>query len=491
MIRFICLVILTLVLPFPLAAYSGDSDVSVQDGRALMRAGDRLADENDYAGALLKYKEAYKDILVSHRGLEFKEEVTPKLMSRKDLQKYMVKTLDEEYDSNEMDLMDGTLKAFGFAPPDLDIEETLVGLYTEEIAGFYDSEDKHLFLISDSGKKVKEGFFSKFLGLSDFQKEEQKVILAHELTHALHDQHYDLTALQARAKADDDKLLALTALIEGDATVVMFAEQQRLQGQRPNIHRMPPAVMDVAFFAMRVFLPFSSSETLRQAPRIFADSLYFPYHKGAVFVMHLTNHGGWDEVDKAWTDVPLSTEQILHPEKYIERPRDLPLRLEIPVLDDVLSENWELLGKNVLGEFQIRSLLARVPFHSRAAAGWDGDQYLTYKSEVNDATAVVWLTTWDSKKDAQEFGRAYQYYLQKRLEIEPNVDVGNSETSEEVITGFQLSEFLGDFNHHKDGKSYRIFQRESDVAIVEGFDTTSTQGVVERVFNASRTEKTH
>lgn len=484
-------ILATLVLVFFLSpvTFSTESDVPMRDGRALMRAGDRLADDNDYSGALLKYKEAYKDILVSLRGLEFKHEVTPKLMSREQLQRYMIKALDDEYDPAEIDLMDGTLKVFGFAPPELDIKQTLISLYTEEIAGFYDSEEKQLFLISDTEPKVEEeGFFSKFFGLTDFSKEEQKVILAHELTHALHDQHYDLTALQARAKSDDDKLLALTALIEGDATVVMFSEQQRLQGQRPNIHRMPPAAMDVSFFAMRIFLPFLSSEALNSAPKFFVDSLFFPYHKGAVFVMHLTNLNGWDAVDEAWRDVPLSTEQILHPEKYINKPRDIPVALEIPSLDDLLADHWELLGKNVLGEFQVRSLLAMVPYSSRAAAGWDGDQYLTYKSQVDDATALVWLTTWDSPEDAHEFGAAYKAYLQKRLDLNLRTD---SDKPEQEHAGFRLPEFQGDFAHQDSTRNYKILQHKKDVVVVEGFDLESTQGIVDRVFHAIRTEKTH
>lgn len=460
---------------------------SVEESGRFLREGDSLADAGDYAGALLKYKEAYERQLPRLRGLEFKRSVTPKLMSKPRLREHMMGAVKEEYDQSELLMMDSTLKVFGLVPPNLDFEKTLVDLYADGVAGFYDPKDESMFLIGDTAPPPKKkGFLNNLFAPKGFDKLEQKVILAHELTHALTDQHFDINTLQEQAKLDDDRLLAAAALIEGDATVVMFAEQQRLQGQPANIHRMPPAVLDASFFVLKALLPFATTASFGRAPRIFTDSMIFPYHKGSVFVMHLTNHGGWKAVDQAWADIPLSTEQILHPKKYLQQPRDLPMELTILPLGDLLGERWDLLGKNVLGEFQIRVLLADVPFSTFAAAGWDGDQYLTYRAKDQpEERALVWLTTWDTEDDAREFGLAYQLHLQQRMGVWP----ATGETGPNQ--GMGLPEYTGSYEFEKDGRIFRILQNGFDVAVVEGLGSEVTAAVLDRIFDAARVPKTH
>src|SRR5262249_28278455 len=149
---------------------------------------------------------------------------------------------------------------------------------------------------------------------SAFDKDENKTVIAHELTHALADQHYDLDALQKSVKHDDDRSLALDALIEGDATLAMFgAGMDDWKGD--EITKMPAENVGFAFNLIARFLPLmGGGKTLRGAPPIISESMVFPYFRGMVFCLNRANDAGWSAIDELYKNPPLSTEQVLHPE---------------------------------------------------------------------------------------------------------------------------------------------------------------------------------
>ncbi|MBI3461962.1 MAG: hypothetical protein HY000_02740, partial [Planctomycetes bacterium] len=212
-----------------------------QDPKKLLAEGDRLADKEDYAGALLRYKEAYEQIVPKLRGLRFKESVNPGLMTREQLQKYMVELVTEELPEEKMVLMDRSLKAFGFVPATMLVKPTLMSLYSEEVAGFYHPKTKKIFLIKEADKPQPRGFLGALFGPPpDFDKDTQKVALAHEMAHALADQHFDLNALDEATKDDEDMAMALAAVIEGEATLVMMAEGMREGGGAQAVLKMSP-----------------------------------------------------------------------------------------------------------------------------------------------------------------------------------------------------------------------------------------------------------
>ncbi len=467
--------VLTFVMLFLIDIWVSSVSADTIDSAQLLKEGDELADGGEYAAALIKYKDAYQLLMPQLRNMAFKRPVSPNLMSRSELRHHLGELIDEEYTDSDIHMMDQSLKVFGLAPKDMALKDTLLDLYTEEIAGFYEPKDERMFLIADMEQGEKRGFLAELLSPSGFNKEEQKIILAHEMAHALHDQHYRLDELQEAVKADDDRLLALSALIEGDATVVMFAEQQRMTGQSGDITTIPPAAMDFSFNAMKVFLPFASGKAFGRAPKILKDTMLFPYHKGAVFVTHLTNRGGWERVDQAWGDIPQSTEQILHPEKYLISPRDNPLKVALPNLDEVTQSGWETLGNNVMGEFQIQVLLSGIPFSKVAAAGWGGDRYETFTQDGN--RAMVWLTRWDAERDAHQFGVAYQYYLRNRMGLIESDDASDS---------YGIAPFTGEFTHKGPSKVYSIRRRGIDVYVVEGFEAQLTEQIMRKLLGGTQ-----
>ena len=202
---------------------------NVEKGEQLLDEGDRLADDGKYDQAVIKYKEVFEQLLPRMRRLPFKREVKATLSTRAQLKDMLVKLVDDEIPPEELRGDELALKALGLIPPEMDLKQTMLAMLTEEIAGFYEPRTEAMHLIIEAAEKdpkkpaPKPGLFDKlFGGKKAFSKDENKAVLAHEMTHALADQHYDLEALQKAVEDDGDRELALTALIEGEAMMTML-----------------------------------------------------------------------------------------------------------------------------------------------------------------------------------------------------------------------------------------------------------------------------
>ena len=367
--------------------------------------GDRLADQGDYLAALGKYTDAYLGVVSSIRGQDFLKSVTPSIFNREQLGQEMLEQIEKEYTEDELLLMDSSYKVLGLMAPTLDGTDLMMRLLTEEVAGFYDPDNKRMVLIVEDGPKEDPGWFARLLGAKPaFDKDEQKTTLAHELTHALQDQLYDLNSMEEGIEDDDDMMLAFAALVEGDATLLMFAE---LEGGQ-DITQMDPEAMRFTFNIMSWMLPLAGGAAYREAPPIFRESLTFPYFQGMIFALTIAEKDGWSAIHRTYASPPLSTEQVLHPEKYRnERLVDVPQRVSIPDCQELLGDSWKSLGGNCLGEYQTSIMLKRVKGGTRAAMGWDGDRYEVYQNDSGEL-ALLMVSIWDSEQDAQEFAAAYQ-----------------------------------------------------------------------------------
>jgi hypothetical protein len=447
----------------------------------LLAEGDRLADKAEYTEALLRYKGAYEKILPGLRGLAFKNPVAPQFMERKDLREHMARLFREEMSEEDIVLADASLKAFGFVPANFKTEELVLRLYAEEVAGFYDPKRKEIFLIKETEKPQKPGLLARLLGATGgFDKEEQKATLAHEMAHALADQHFDLEKMQQVVEDDDDQSLALQALIEGEATLVMMIDMQRTEGDDgKEMLKASPEAMDFSIGLMKGFLPFASGRTFRNAPPIFQETMLFGYLKGLVFLLHLTNDDEWNAVNRAFRSPPLSTEQILHPEKYL-RDVDAPVAIDLPKFGELAASGWKELGQNVLGELQI-SILLRRHWGRQSAAGWDGDRFAVFDGP-DERLGVVWFTTWDSERDASEFAGAYAQYVRSRL--------GLGDANKDAAKGNEPPKVADDVRLDRDGAVYRIARRGADVIAIEGFPAETSDKLLQSALQSQKRPKT-
>lgn len=190
-------------------------------------------------------------------------------MTRNELSEEMKRQMELDYTEAELKLMEASYKVFGLVPAKFDVRETMTKLLTEEVGGFYDPRTETV-LVREDDRAREPGLFGRMLGQRPtFDKEEQKITLAHELTHALQDQLYDLLALQKRIEDDDDMSMAFSALVEGDATLVMFGEMGRQEGDIASRTEMDPEAARFMFNIMKMMLPIAGGKTYRGSPPIF------------------------------------------------------------------------------------------------------------------------------------------------------------------------------------------------------------------------------
>ena len=348
----------------------------------------------------------------SIRGLVFKKPVRYQRITRKELPAYLIQELRSEYTEQEFKQYLESLAVMGFLPRDIDLEKLLVDLLGEQVAAFYDPKRGELFT------------FETF----DLNRLSDQVIYAHEVTHALQDQNFDLNNSTPILKKDnDDRVMAAKALIEGDATLLM------------NLYLMGN-FDPVKFFSQDLFYMLGQPvEKLASAPAYLRESLLFAYQQGQLFCGRLFDEGGFARIDEAFHNLPESTEQILHPEKYLQK-IDPPVEVSWPPLP---IQGWEKIGDNVAGELGIRLLLAgELPAAqaNQAAEGWGGDRYQVYRviapdgretrprlppsaasrgSTGSEKFAIVWWSLWDTEKDAREFFKAYTSLYVKRNGLLP------------------------------------------------------------------------
>jgi hypothetical protein len=316
------------------------------------------------------------------RQLSILKDVKSGAQSRDEIQRMIIKNLDRDTTPAEMHAAEVLLKAFGLAPKEFDYRSFLIKLLTEQVAGYYDP-------------KAQQFYLADWIEL-----EGQKPVMAHELTHALQDQHFNLKRFEKWPKGESDSELAAHALIEGDATLAMTLYMYK----NPLVALRAIAAQDIA------------TEQFKQAPRALRESLLFPYEEGSAWATQLYRRGGWEMVSAAFSKLPQSTEQILHAEKYFSY--EAPRKLRLPDFKVVLGPTWKRIDTDVNGEWGFYLILDEflndAPESQRAAAGWDGDRFAIYETGKPDEVFVAQLTAWDTALEATEFFEAYAKRTTKR-----------------------------------------------------------------------------
>ena len=319
------------------------------------------------------------------RELSILKAVKSGAQSRNEIEDMIIKNLDAETTPSEMHAAEVLLRVFGLAPKDFAYRSFLIKLLTEQVAGYYDP-------------KAQQFYLADWIEL-----EGQKPVMAHELTHALQDQHFNLKRFENWPKGDSDAELAAHALIEGDATLAM------------TLYMAKNPMVALAFIrslgAQEV-----SSEQFKQAPRALQESLLFPYEVGSAWATQLYKRGGWEMVSQAFSKLPQSSEQILHADKYFSY--EAPQKMALPDFKTALGPAWEKIDYDVNGEWGcyliLQEYLNDVTESKRASAGWGGDRFALYETGKPGEFFVAQLTAWDTPLDAQEFFNAYVKRTSKR-----------------------------------------------------------------------------
>ena len=295
-----------------------------------------------------------------------------------------------EEDREEIEKEGELFKVLGIMRPDQDLYQILTDLYTGGVLGLYRAEEHKFYLLG---------------GSEEFGPHEE-MIYVHEFTHALQQIHFDFDAKFDAIEGNTDATYALRALVEGDARVseLLYMEEFLTEEEQAESQGSPSQALIDAF---------------RRAPYIVQRSYGFPYQDGANFVIALyNNQGGWDAIDAAFSSPPGSTEQILHPEKYLAG--DEPIAVALPDLMPTLGEGWDLVVRDTLGEFYLRSYLEMGMAREQALAaaeGWGGDSYALFHGPEGRVFFVL-SHAWDTDQDAGEYYQAFGDLTARRTGLE-------------------------------------------------------------------------
>ena len=338
--------------------------------------------------------------LAARSGMELRDPVRVERRSRVDLERYLEFKIDEEFPEGRAELLLEAYGLLGLVPRDMDLRGTLKALYLEQIAGFYDPDSTTLFVLDDQPDEAIES------------------LLVHELVHAIQDQTTDLDAITAPGLSNDRRVAAQAA-IEGHATLVMFEFLMRQQG------RGALDVMDVPDFSVRLGPALEAARTqspaLAGAPLVLQESVLFPYRGGVTFVESLWKERG-GRPPPFGSDLPSSTEQVLHPEKFVGGQLDVPRTVEVSV-----EEGWSRLYEDTLGELEIGILLETVGASRTSALGWGGDRYVLL-GDGDGHRSLAWFGVWDTEAQRDRFVR----------EMEPRLSAFPKGTS---LTALEIGDF--------------------------------------------------
>jgi Zn-dependent peptidase ImmA (M78 family) len=306
-------------------------------------------------------------------GLTYKSTPRSAIRTREEVRAYLIRKLDEELPSSKLQGMEAAYRLFGLLPDTLQLRSLLLDLYTEQVAGYYDPDSAMLF------------------GVEGADPSQLRLVLAHEMVHALQGQYLRLDSIM-HERSNNDRLTAAQSVLEGQATL---ASIEVLAPGRDVLAN--PEFWEI--YREQIRQQQTSMPVFARAPLILREALIFPYLAGAEF-MHWWERSPLRDTVPYGPRMPVSTEQILYPERYARG--DVPVALSF-------APDSEVLYEDVLGESEIRVLTAALrgarEVRPSAAIGWAGDRYRVYPSP--DGPALVWYVAWDDTRSAERFTWGY------------------------------------------------------------------------------------
>jgi hypothetical protein len=317
------------------------------------------------------------------------------IRSREEIREYLLQQLRESKEKDKRYADQRALERFGLLPRGFDLDGHLINLLTEQVAGLYDPKSGEFFIADWMDPLT------------------QRVVMAHELVHALHDQHFHVEPWADAAKPNDDAQLARQAVLEGSATTAMI--HYLLRG-RADLAEADDRAFESIVRMLSGANAAGMSPELQKSPPFLRDALIFPYVSGALFTHQvMQRRAGWKEFWEVFQKPPVSTQQILHPQMYMQGV--VPAVVVLPDITRSLGQRWRRLDENVLGEFGLQSILKQYLDEERAAAlapAWAGDRYAIYENKALDRTALAFRVRFSSAEHAARFLGQYSEALEKK-----------------------------------------------------------------------------
>lgn len=325
--------------------------------------------------------------------LPIKQPLKKSLRSKQEIRAYLIREEKDDKDDAKRYADEKSLEAFGLIPKNFPLDSFMINLLTDQVAGLYDP-------------KAKEFYIADWI-----PADQQREVMAHELTHALEDQSFDVDLWIKAARPNDDAETARDAVSEGSALAAMV--DYVLREDHASVRDLPDVTELIRAGALDQM---NQDPLLSKAPLFIRDSLLFPYLAGTAFSQQfLKAHAGWQDLKLVFENPPVSTQQILHPELYLKGVA--PARVVLPAWKGLVPPDWKLLEENVMGEFGLEELLKQFLGLARADAlspAWAGDRYAVFEDAKTGSTPLVFLLALDKPEDAARFFHEYSDALEKQ-----------------------------------------------------------------------------
>ena len=370
------------------------------------------------SGQTAQLVQSIADDVARFRGWEFAEPVPMRILHRDRMQAVIEHEIAIDYPASRLQHVEAGLRMVGLMPPDSDLKQTVVDVYGEAIGGFYDPQTKTFYVIADEDE-LENTFINR-------------IIIAHELCHALDDQQFDLEAMWEGRDPTEEAEAVYASVAEGSAmaVTVQFAIKDGVRAVQGGEDLMAE-LGDEA-------LAEADAESLLAAPPYIQTMLAhymcgtWLVMRGQSWMMRLTFGAAYvpHDVRRLMTDPPRSTEQVLHQEKYWQsHERDEPVRIDDDVVGGLLAgAPWQPVHVDTYGELQcavltddsrpqsVEELTLKIlpqQWTTAAATGWGGDRFylLSRRGNVNGANSFMglWITAWDTPEDREEFVAAMEW----------------------------------------------------------------------------------
>lgn len=319
-------------------------------------------------------------------GFKLKKKVDYDTITKDRLRAFLQEQIKREIDPEEIRIEELTLKRLGLVPTDFDLARTTVELMTEQAAAFYDYRRKKLFLLDGNNSS------------------EQLTVLTHELAHALADQHFDLGKYLKRGKTDDNSI-ARMAVMEGQATWLMF----ELQANRMNMSlKNSPALVEMMSRGSEA--AGSQYPVLAASPLYMRASLLFPYMAGLKFQQAVVEKYGNDAFKRVFSDPPLNSQQILHPELYLTGA--IVRQPELPEIAGI--KRYRTVNSGTVGEFDHSVLVEQYVNKQEAeklSPHWRAGAFRLLEDKKSSRLVLLYASDWDDAASAQKMYASYRSVL--------------------------------------------------------------------------------
>lgn len=349
---------------------------------------------------LFKSVDTIFDFAAEDTGMAKLAVVKRRMVGKADVQKFVQGNLSKEEYAQRFVREEMSMKKLGFIPRDFNLKEFVVKSEGQEIAGYYDPETKTISL------------------LNWVPVDRQEPILAHELTHALQDQNFDLqkwmkAAEKSKGSGEDESAVARKAVVEGQAMVTYIDYMLKPMGR--TLQDTPDLLYAMEDTSVKAIV---DSQLMHDSPMVMREAGMFAYKEGMIFEGELLHKGGKEMAFAGtFTRPPRNSHEVLHPEAYINGEK-LPA-LRIPDMKAVLNDQYEVYDSGSVGELDVRALLKQYNERKIAdnlSAEWQGGSYVLYRKKADPAAqapvttadlALLYVSRWKSPQAAARFAKFY------------------------------------------------------------------------------------